>query len=308
MLTHAEPGALRGRRSGHPRHRTLCDLRRSAGHPPRTAPFRPVGSSPRSATPSCSRWRGVRPCSATPASAAGCATRTRPAADVPRPAPPVRLQQAAPALAAYDRLAGRVARRRHCVGDDDRVGGPLHPRRVRPLPRAVTRSDLAGWAQYGYCASHSRFFWGLRLHLLCTLHGLPVGWALTGAKADERHALIDILATTPTLVSITSNPTSSATRTTTAPPSKPRSPTSHHPAPAPRNGETHPRRTLLQTPPPDHRSVNDTLKGQLDLNSPRPHHRLRPPASLNASSPSPQPSGTTTHRPTIPRSLITYDH
>ena len=30
------------------------------------------------------------------------------------------------------------------------------------------RSDLAGWAEYGYCASHSRYFWGLRLHLLCT--------------------------------------------------------------------------------------------------------------------------------------------
>ena len=38
------------------------------------------------------------------------------------------------------------------------------------------RSDLAGWAEYGYCASHSRYFWGLRLHLLCTLHGLPVGF------------------------------------------------------------------------------------------------------------------------------------
>ncbi|MGW3691382.1 IS982 family transposase, partial [Streptomyces sp. NPDC005125] len=33
------------------------------------------------------------------------------------------------------------------------------------------RSDLAGWAQYGYCASHSRYFWGLRLHLVCTLGG-----------------------------------------------------------------------------------------------------------------------------------------
>jgi len=47
---------------------------------------------------------------------------------------------------------------------------------------AVQRSDLAGWAEYGYCASHSRFFWGLRLHLVCTLHGLPVGFALTGAR------------------------------------------------------------------------------------------------------------------------------
>lgn len=65
------------------------------------------------------------------------------------------------------------------------------------------RSDLAGWAEYGYCASHSRYFWGLRLHLLCTLHGLPMGWALTGAKADEREVLIEILTTTPTLTSTT---------------------------------------------------------------------------------------------------------
>ncbi len=55
------------------------------------------------------------------------------------------------------------------------------------------RSDLAGLAEYGYCASHSRYFWGLRLHLLCTLGGLPVGFALTGAKADERHTLLAIL-------------------------------------------------------------------------------------------------------------------
>ena len=56
------------------------------------------------------------------------------------------------------------------------------------------RSDLAGWAEYGYCASHSRYFWGLRLHLLTTLHGLPIGFALAGAKADERQVLLDILA------------------------------------------------------------------------------------------------------------------
>jgi Transposase DDE domain len=55
------------------------------------------------------------------------------------------------------------------------------------------RSELAGWAEYGYCASHSRFFWGLRLHLLCTLGGLPVAFALTGAKADERLTLLGML-------------------------------------------------------------------------------------------------------------------
>jgi hypothetical protein len=61
------------------------------------------------------------------------------------------------------------------------------------------RSDLAGWAEYGYCASHSRFFWGLRLHLLCTLGGLPVAFALTGAKADERQTLLSMLDTNPAL-------------------------------------------------------------------------------------------------------------
>jgi len=64
---------------------------------------------------------------------------------------------------------------------------------------AVQRSDLAGWAEYGYCASHSRFFWGLRLHLLCTLHGLLVGFALTGAKADERQTLLGIFEADPEL-------------------------------------------------------------------------------------------------------------
>lgn len=65
---------------------------------------------------------------------------------------------------------------------------------------AVRGSDLAGWAQYGYCASHSRFFWGLRLHLVATLHGLPIAFALTGAKADERQTLLDILGADPDLV------------------------------------------------------------------------------------------------------------
>ena len=55
------------------------------------------------------------------------------------------------------------------------------------------RSDLAGWAGYGYCASHSRYFRGLRLHMLATLHGLPAGFALTGARAGERQVLPGIL-------------------------------------------------------------------------------------------------------------------
>ncbi|MEU2834704.1 IS982 family transposase [Streptomyces lavendulae] len=55
------------------------------------------------------------------------------------------------------------------------------------------RSDLAGWAEYGYCASHSRYLCGLRLHLVCTLGGLSVLFALTAAKADERETLRGML-------------------------------------------------------------------------------------------------------------------
>jgi hypothetical protein len=30
---------------------------------------------------------------------------------------------------------------------------------------ALRRSELAGWAEDSYCASHSHYFWGLRLHM-----------------------------------------------------------------------------------------------------------------------------------------------
>jgi hypothetical protein len=70
---------------------------------------------------------------------------------------------------------------------DDVWGADSTPVECGRSRETVKRSDLAGWAQYGYCASHTRYFWGLRLHLGCTLHGLPVAFALTGAKADERE-------------------------------------------------------------------------------------------------------------------------
>jgi hypothetical protein len=49
------------------------------------------------------------------------------------------------------------------------------------------RSELAGWAEYGYRASHSRFFWGLRPHRVRTLGGLPVAVALTAAIWHNDH-------------------------------------------------------------------------------------------------------------------------
>jgi hypothetical protein len=57
----------------------------------------------------------------------------------------------------------------------------------------VKRSALAGWANYGYCASHHRFFWGLRLYLVCTPAGMPMLWALADPKIDERQVLAAML-------------------------------------------------------------------------------------------------------------------
>jgi hypothetical protein len=97
-------------------------------------------------------------------------------------------------------LIGVLARDTSLWSDDVWVidSTPVECARSR---ETVRRSDLAGWAQYGYCASHSRYFWGLRLHMLATLHGLPIAFALTGAKADERQVLLDILAADPNLAS-----------------------------------------------------------------------------------------------------------
>jgi hypothetical protein len=67
---------------------------------------------------------------------------------------------------------------------------PVECARSRPTAR---RSNLAGWAAYSYCPSHSRWFWGLRLHLICTPAGLPITWALANPKIDERQVLTAIL-------------------------------------------------------------------------------------------------------------------
>jgi hypothetical protein len=67
-----------------------------------------------------------------------------------------------------------------------------------PLPCAasrqtVTRSELVGAAGYGYCASHSRFFWGFRLYLVCAGDGMPIMWALANPKLGERDVVAAML-------------------------------------------------------------------------------------------------------------------
>jgi hypothetical protein len=57
----------------------------------------------------------------------------------------------------------------------------------------VKRSDLAGHAGYGYCASHSRFYWGLKLYLVCAGDGMPIMWCLANPKIGEREVLAALL-------------------------------------------------------------------------------------------------------------------
>jgi hypothetical protein len=60
--------------------------------------------------------------------------------------------------------------------------------------QTVKRSALAGWAGYGWDASHHRFYWGLKLYLLVCPDGMPVAWCLATPTQGERQvaeALLD---------------------------------------------------------------------------------------------------------------------
>jgi Transposase DDE domain len=57
----------------------------------------------------------------------------------------------------------------------------------------VRRSALADAADYGYCRSHSRLFWGFRLHGLFALDGTPRAIALTSPKRDERDVCLELV-------------------------------------------------------------------------------------------------------------------
>ncbi len=52
---------------------------------------------------------------------------------------------------------------------------------------------IANAADYGYCASHSRWFWGMRLHTLMAPDGTPRQMALTSPKEGEREVCLRLL-------------------------------------------------------------------------------------------------------------------
>jgi len=56
------------------------------------------------------------------------------------------------------------------------------------------RSALGEVAGYGYCAAHSRWFWGLRLHALCAPDGTPRALTLASPSRDEREVGLELVA------------------------------------------------------------------------------------------------------------------
>jgi hypothetical protein len=60
------------------------------------------------------------------------------------------------------------------------------------------RSDLFGYAGYGYCAAHSRWYWGTRLMLITTPDGTVTGYGLANPKlAGERDEVQQMLTSQP---------------------------------------------------------------------------------------------------------------
>ena len=176
----------------------------------------------------------------------------------------------------------------------------------------VKRSDMAGYASYGYCASHSRYFWGLRLHLIATPSGLPVAYALTSAKTDERDTALAMFDLDPALTNRTSQTLMAdkgyrsanfeaelnAHGITLIRPSLKTEPT------RPGQRFLKPLRQIIE-------SVNQTFKAQLDLE----RHGGRKPAGVCArilqrilALTAAIWHNETSHQPRPARSLIAYDH
>ncbi len=74
---------------------------------------------------------------------------------------------------------------------------PLECARSRETVKRGGQSSLAGAltdaADYGYCASHSRHFFGFRLHALFAPDGTPRALALTSPKIDEKLVCLELV-------------------------------------------------------------------------------------------------------------------
>ncbi len=207
------------------------------------------------------------------------------------------------------RVVERLARECPCWSDDVWLADstPIGCGRSRQTRR---RSELAGWAQYGYSASRSRWFWGLRLHLLTTPAGLPAAFAPAGAKADEREICADMIASAglarPGQTLIAGKGYRSAqfeARLAQAGITVIRPATKKEPS---RPGARFPRplRQIIE-------SVNNTPKTQLSLERHRGRTRAGVAVRILTRILAPTAAiwhNQTTHQPGPARSLTTYDH
>jgi hypothetical protein len=55
------------------------------------------------------------------------------------------------------------------------------------------RSDLAGYAGCGYCASYGRFYWGAKLLLIITCNGTVTGFAPANPKLDGERETVRVM-------------------------------------------------------------------------------------------------------------------
>jgi len=94
---------------------------------------------------------------------------------------------------AIEWLMAHFAQRSPGYGDDLLLcdSTPVECGRSRETAKRSALGDLAG---YGYCAAHSRWFWGVRLHLLAAPDGTPRALTLADPRRDEREVALELLA------------------------------------------------------------------------------------------------------------------
>jgi hypothetical protein len=61
----------------------------------------------------------------------------------------------------------------------------------------VKRSNLAGWCGYGYDASHSQYFWGMKLMIAAAPDGMITGWILVNPKMFGEQQATAMMLTVP---------------------------------------------------------------------------------------------------------------
>jgi hypothetical protein len=70
---------------------------------------------------------------------------------------------------------------------------PVECARSRETVKRAGASSLDNAADYGYCTSHSRWFYGFRLHTLSAPDGTPRAMILTSPKDNERDVCLRML-------------------------------------------------------------------------------------------------------------------